>query len=232
MVSVVLVEPETPGNIGAVARVMKNFGARHLILVNPKCSHLSSEAFDRASHAKDILEKATVTDNFSYLKKFDYVIGTTAALGSDYNVMRSPITPEQLAQQLQGKASSKIAVVFGRESSGLTNSEISSCDLLVTIPASTKYRALNLSHAVTIILYELFSKSGSEKVNSHIALASRKEKDVAIEMFKKIRDRMDYPLQATRKTQAVVWSRLVNKSFLTKREMNTLLGFLRKVSEK
>lgn len=235
MLTVVLVEPETPGNIGSVARVMKNFGVRNLVLVNPKCSHLDGESYGRAMHAREILKKAVVVQDMADLKKFDYVVGTTAALGSDYNVMRSPISPEHLASQLQEQCKSifspktSIALVFGRESAGLNNSEISSCDILVTIPASSKYRALNLSHAVAIVLYELFKHSGSAKLNTHIPLATRHEKAIAQSMVQDILARMDFSLQSKKKTQSLVWSRLINKAFLTRREMYALIGFLRKV---
>ncbi|MBI2580643.1 RNA methyltransferase [Candidatus Woesearchaeota archaeon] len=234
MLFVVLVEPETPGNIGSVARVMKNFGVRQLLLVNPKCSHLDGEAYGRAMHARDILKVATVAKDFSSLKKFDYVIGTTAALGSDYNVLRSPITPDQLTLQLQrfkgsGKGErAKIALVFGREGTGLTSREIGSCDLVVTIPASKKYRALNISHAVAIVLYELFRSSKSAKLTSHIPLASRHEKKVAMSMVSEILAGMDFATGSKKETRRLVWQRLINKSFLTRREMYALLGFLRK----
>src|SRR3990167_5273384 len=78
MISVVLVEPETAGNIGAVARLMKNFDFRDLVLIHPQCDHLSAEALDRATHAKDILRRAQVEKDISCLEAFDYVIATTA----------------------------------------------------------------------------------------------------------------------------------------------------------
>ncbi len=229
MLTVVLVEPETAGNVGSVARVMKNFGVRQLVLVNPKCNPLDGEAYGRAMHARDILKSAEVVRSFSSLKNFDCVVATTAALGSDYNVLRSPITPDQLAQQLGGGRKSSIALVFGREGSGLTSSEIGKCDLVVTIPASKKYRALNLSHAVAIILYELFKPSKSVKLASHIQLASRHEKKLAESMVDEIIASMGFAISSKKETQKLVWQRLINKSFLTRREMYALLGFLRKI---
>lgn len=229
MLSVVLVEPETPGNIGSVARVMKNFGVKQLLLVNPKCDYLDGEAYGRAMHARDILKKAIIVKGFSFLKRFDSVIGTTSALGSDYNVVRSPVSPVQLSLQLRGKVSrANIALVFGREATGLTTKEIAACDVLVAIPSSKKYPALNLSHAVAIILYELFQHSPQAKVSSHIALASAAEKKLALSMVNKILAGMGFSLASKEKTRSMVWSRLVNKSFLTRREMYALLGFLGK----
>ncbi|MEK6854362.1 MAG: RNA methyltransferase [Nanoarchaeota archaeon] len=234
MLSVVLVEPETPGNIGSVARVMKNFGVRHLLLINPKCNYLDGEAYGRAMHARDILKSAIVVRDFGYLKNFDYAVATTSDLGSDYNVVKSPISPDQLSQQLQrfsGSSKNKktrIALVFGREGIGLTTNEVSSCDLVVTIPSSRKYASLNLSHAVAIVLYEIFQNSSTAKVGSHISLALAKEKKVAMAMVKEILGSMDFAINSKKETQSMVWSRLINKSFLTRREMYALLGFLRK----
>src|SRR3989338_435682 len=98
MISIVLVEPETPGNIGSIARVMKNFGLERLVLVNPKCSHLDGEAIGRAMHSVNILKKAIVVDDFSSIRKdFGTLVATTAALGTSTNVARLPLLPEQLA---------------------------------------------------------------------------------------------------------------------------------------
>lgn len=230
MITVALVEPETPGNIGSVARVMKNFGFRQLVLVNPKCNYLDGEAYGRAMHAVDVLKKATVVKNFAELRKFDYVVGTTAALGSDYNILRTPITPGQLAGQLAGKKGS-IAVVFGRESSGLSNAEVEQCDVVVTIPASRRYRALNISHAAAIVLYEIYAAGGRAKTTSHMPLATRKEKGVAMRMVAEILADDTFKTARKKKTHSMVWSRLISKAFLTRREMHALLGFLRKTGE-
>ncbi len=236
MLTVVLVEPETPGNIGSVARVMKNFGFTNLLLVNPQCDHLDGEAYGRAMHARDVLKKAVVAKSFGdCIRAFDYAVATTSDLGSDYNVVRSPITPNQLASQLGRFGSSgngskaKIALVFGREGTGLTTKEVESCDLVVTVPSSKKYPSLNLSHAVAIVLYELFRNSKAVKVSSHISLASAKEKKVAMSMVNQILAGMDFALNSKKETQVKVWSRLISKAFLTKREMYALLGFLQKV---
>ena len=234
MLSVALVEPETPGNIGSVARVMKNFGFKSLLLVNPKCDHLDGEAYGRAMHAREILKSAAILKDFSQLKKFDYVVGTTAALGSDYNVVRSPITPGQLSQQISQQLGSsikkiKIVLVFGREGTGLTTEELASCDLVVTIPSSKKYGALNISHAAAIVLYELFQVSKSVKSTSHIAPASGQDKKTALSMVSQLLAKMDFSIDSRRQTQSVVWSRLINKSFLTRREIYALMGFLQKL---
>ena len=93
MIYIVLIEPEIEGNIGAIARSMKNFGLKNLILINPKADHTSDEARCRAKHAQDILDNIKIKD-ISFLKTMDNVFGTTAKLGTEYNIPRTPITPE------------------------------------------------------------------------------------------------------------------------------------------
>ncbi len=229
MITIVLLEPQNAGNIGAVCRAMKNFGFSKLVLVEPKCRHLSLEARKRAKHAVDILKKANV-EKKSALKKFDYIVGTTGILGTDYNIPRSPIRPEQLAELLQ-IAKGEIAVLFGRESSGLSNEEILMCDFIVTIPTSKKYPVMNLSHAVAIVLYEIFRKSPSKKLDSHINPATKKEKEVLMDYLEKILDKIEFQTEEKKDTQRKIWKRVIGKSFMTKREAFALIGFLKKVGK-
>jgi TrmH family RNA methyltransferase len=228
MISVVLMEIATPGNLGAVARVMKNFDLSDLVLINPKCNHLDIDAISRAKHAKDILKKAKVK-SFSYLKQFDYLIATTALIGTDYNIPRSPMTPEQLAEKLPRKG--KIAVIFGREASGLTNKEILMCDFVVAVPTSKKYPTLNIGHAASIIFYELFKKNGKNKLNGHIALAAKKEKGIILKLIDDVLNNIKFQTKEKKETQKILWKRMIGKSFLTKREAFALMGFFRKIKK-
>lgn len=227
MISVILVEPETEGNIGAIARVMKNFDFKELVLINPKADCLGREALDRATHAKDILKKAKVKD-FSYLKRFDYLIGTTAMLGSDYNIPRNPLTPEQLAEKIS-KVNGKIGILIGREGTGLNNEEIKKCDFVVAIPTSKKYPTMNISHAVSILLYELFKRLGNGKIDDHINFATKKDKEIILRYVDKALDRMEFSTKEKKETQRIVWKRIVGKAMLTKREAFALIGFLKKL---
>jgi len=226
MIGVVLIEPETEGNIGAIARVMKNFDFKEIVLINPKADHLGREALDRATHAKDILKKAKVKD-FSYLKKFDYLIGTTAMLGSDYNIPRNPLTPEQLAEKAS-KVKGNVGILIGRDGTGLNNEEIKRCDFVVAIPTSKKYPTMNISHAVSIILYELFKKLGKEKIDEHINFATKKDKEIVLRYVDKALDEMAFSTKEKKETQRIVWKRIVGKAMLTKREAFALIGFLKK----
>jgi TrmH family RNA methyltransferase len=229
MISVVLVEPEHPGNIGAVARVMKNFGFSKLVLINPKCNHLLPECRNRAKHAQSVLEKATVFKKLSVLDKYDYRIATTGKLGDDYNIRRTPLTSYELAKKIskQNLSKRKLALVFGRESCGLTNEEISKMDYIVNIPTS-KYSALNLSHAVSIILYDRFQHLNPEIKDKKFTPISRKEINVLSDIINKVLRKHDYLTEEKRETQKKVWKHILTKSMLTRRESFALMGFFRK----
>ena len=119
MISIILIEPRKQENLGSVARVMKNFAFDNLILIKPKCK-IGVKAFKVAKHGRDVLKKTKIMD-FSYLKKLDYLIGTTAILGTDYNIPRNPISAEQLASKIAkiDYKKTKIGILIGREGTGL-----------------------------------------------------------------------------------------------------------------
>lgn len=218
MISVILVEPNNSGNVGAIARSMANFGFNNLILVNPKCNHLSQTARNRAKWAQDVLKKAKIKTK---IPKMQTLIATTAKIGTDYNIPRSPISPKQLKEIKKGN----MGLIFGRESSGLTNEEINQADFVVTIPAENKYPVMNLSHAVTILLYELTDANHTE----HITLASKQEKDQVMKNINRILNKLAFSTPSKKKTQKTIWKKIIGKSFLTKRESYALMGFFKKL---
>ena len=151
----VFVEPKTPGNIGFLARTMKNFGFKKLVLINP-CK-LEDSAYYQASHARDIVQDAKIYENlgdFVEEKQITTIVGTSGIAGGSYNIPRISITPEELGKNMQ--VDGNIAILFGREGEGLSNDELKLCDILVTIPASDEYPIMNISHAAAIIFYEIF----------------------------------------------------------------------------
>jgi len=228
MISIILIEPEHSGNVGYVARVMHNFNFTDLVLISPKCSHLDLDGRTFATHGKGILQKAKVKD-MAYLRKFDHLIATTAKIGTDYNIRRSPITPEEIAEKISPWSSQKIGILFGRESSGLTNKEIALADVTVTIPASKKYPTLSIAHAAAIVMYCLNNRLAAVKQHSHIPLATRKEKEIIFDILEGIISGLDLKTPSKEETQRRVWQRVIGKSFLTRREAFAVIGFLKKV---
>ncbi len=227
MISIILIEPETSGNVGAIARSMGNFGVKNLILINPKCK-IDSDARCRAKNANHILDKIKIRTE-RVLKNFDFIIGSTAKLGKDYNIPRSPLTPAQLAETLKKVKNKKIAIILGRESLGLNNKEIQMCDFIVSIPTSKKYRTMNISHALTIILYEIFKEKNTEELIKPFTPMSAKEKHRILELLDIAMKKMSFETEEKRKTQRKVWKRMITKSFMTRREAFALMGFLKKI---
>ena len=229
MISVILIEPEWPSNIGAVARIMANFEFKDLVLVNPKCDINELDAIKRAKHALPILKKVKIVD-IKDLKKYDYLVATTSKNGSDYNIKRSPLVPAEISGKLKN-LNKKIGIVFGREGEGLHNDEIKMCDLTMTIPSSVKYAALNLSHAVGIVLYELFKETKKKKIGS-VNIIGYKEKKELEKLVNLTIDKLDFNTEDKKKNQKVLWKRIIGKSFLTNREAFSLFGFFRKIKGK
>lgn len=233
MITFILIEPKTPGNVGASARVLKNFGFSRLIIINPKCDCTGKEAMDRARHATDILRKAKIAPK-SILSCFHTVIATTSKLGTDYNIPRSPLTPKQLVQVLPKKVwseknSPSIAILIGPEGDGLSNNHISESDFVLTIPTDPRYPALNVSHAVGIIAYELSNHRQAAKIGDHITLATHQERNQMMKMIYSLIDSLHFSTPEKKRTQRKVWKRIFAKSFLSRRESFAVMGLLRKL---
>lgn len=231
MISVILIGPENSGNIGAVARTMKNFGFKDLVIINPKVKVDTITSRKRSKHAQEIIKKAKIKDK-SYLKRFDCLIATTGKLGTDNNIKRSPITPRQLSSLIKEKnlKSKKIGLVFGRESKGLYNEELDLCDFVVSIPTDKRYFSMNLSHAVSVLLYELSLEDKTySKITDHFVYASKPEKEQIMKNLEKIFSQVNFKTESKKDTQRLVWKRIISKSFLTKREAFSVIGFLKKL---
>ncbi len=157
-IRIVLVETTHPGNIGAVARAMKNMDMKRLYLVAPKIFP-SADATARASGADDVLDAAVVCDNLlDAVKDCSVIYGASAR---SRTISWPEISPRECATQLLSEAEyNPVAIVFGRENSGLKNHELDLCRYLLKIPCSSAYSSLNLAAAVQVICYELFVASG------------------------------------------------------------------------
>ncbi len=234
MLTLILVETEHAQNLGAVCRVMANFGFDKLVLINPKCNKDDIDALIRAKHeALPILKNAKVKD-FSVLDDFDYLIGTTARNGSPYNLQRSPLTPQECADLLHDEGLLKnsrinVGLLIGREGHGLFNEEIKKCDYVVTIPTHPKYTTMNVSHAVAVLLYEFYKKIGSDKMQQRYLKASAQEKEVLMKVLESVLKKTAFETEGKRETQRAVWKRITGKAVLTKREIFALIGFLKKL---
>ncbi len=155
-VFVVLIEPEIQGNVGAVARAMRNFGFDNLRLISKSGYKFEDEALARSKHAKTVLENAEIFSDWdSCMQDISIVVGSSGKreLGEKI-AFRHFVMPNEVAQRIDN-VDGKVALVFGREGVGILTEELQMCDVLVTIPTWEGYPILNLSHAVTILLYEM-----------------------------------------------------------------------------
>jgi TrmH family RNA methyltransferase len=121
-----------------------------------------------------------------------------------------------------------VGIVFGREGTGLSNKEVEMCDFVVTIPTSVKYPSMNLSHAATIIFYEIFKAHGTGKIGEQIKIADKKTKEHLLKLINKRLDSMEFATPSKKKTQQVIWKKIIGKSFLSRREAFALMGFFKK----
>ncbi len=173
---VVLERPTHPGNIGSVARAMKTTGFSNLILYQPE-HYPHQQASQMATHGIGILDNASVIDDLDmFLLGMDLVV---ACSKRPRNIQIDHYSPDTAAYMVQSSLQNdaNIALLFGNETSGLANSTLNYANILLEIPMADSADSLNLSHAVQIVLYELF-KLANQKINlppqQEMPLASEK----------------------------------------------------------
>ena len=228
-VYVVFVECETPGNVGFLARTMANFGVEKLVLINPP--KLTPEAFYQATHGKYIVEDAMVyptLEEFFEKEKIEFKVASSGVPGGSYNLSRIALKPEKFAESINPNY--KTAILFGREGNGLTNEEIETCDMIVSIPANPDYPIMNISHAAAIILYEIFKNIYEYNAEGLEEMTSIEKEYLLKDMFDII-NTLDIP-DHKKKNGYRVFQNIVNRAFITGRESHTLKGTLRRIKEK
>ena len=222
--------PENPGNVGFVTRTLANFGVQELRLVGE--DHRQDQFAQMFSvHAHKILDNAGIFDDLgSALTDIDLAWAATARAGRNHSVTRALVPLAELPDPnaLEGR----IALVFGRESTGLFNDEMELCDLAFTIPASKDYPSLNLSHAVSVVLYHLFSKYAPEEPRqpSETRAATYQEREQVYKFFDEVVDQLrlkEHRIPIAKQ----VFRNLLGRAYMTGREVATLTGVVRRISE-
>lgn len=214
-----LVEPSYPVNVGHTARLLKNFGVEKLYLVRPRVD--ISMAAIYASHAADVLDDAIVTSFDRVREENELLVATTAVRASKRsNVIRRTIGPDRLHSLLLSSKTSSL--VFGRDTTGLTNDEIKMCDVTVTIETDSTYRALNLGHAVAIALY-LASRGGRRGVR----IQSMRAREVFAQSLYELAMASKMPSHKV-KSLFEAGRRLASTSNLTDNQLNLMTGVMRR----
>lgn len=166
----VMVNTSQPGNIGAMARAMKNMCLSELYLVNPKdFPDETGHARARSSGARDLLESAVIVDSLeTAIKGCVLVVGASARLRS---IPWPVVSPREMGEQIvEAAQTAPVAIVFGNETNGLSNEELEQCNALVHIPANEEYSSLNIAAAGQILAYEVYLAAEQGKVFDKDAL--------------------------------------------------------------
>lgn len=170
-----LVETKWDLNVGSVCRAMKNFGCTELYLVNPHAK-LGPEAIKYSKHGRDVLESARKVKTLKQaLKGCTVAVGTTGVVDRfGKRILKKCVSTRDLKKKL-GR-NDKVALVFGNEELGLGDKELNECDLVAFIPANPEYAVLNISHAVAVVLYELYASKGERELKKSAATPAPRHK--------------------------------------------------------
>lgn len=220
----ILVEPAVPENVGAAARAIKTMGFTSLRLINTK-AHLAEEASWLAHASNEILENAQVFKTLKEATKdIDWIIGTSAKkrrVNEDY------YPSNKINDLIKAKANSiqNLAIVFGREESGLRNDELKLCDIVTSVPMKTTYPSLNLAQSVMIYAYTLsqleYEPKNSDLIINHDELNILKSKTENILFnigFKK---------------ESAIYNRIMERlMILGEKDIHLLLSIEHKIQEK
>lgn len=232
-IRIVLINTQFPGNIGAVARAMKNMGLSRLYLVNPGCQ-LDKEAFIRATSATNILENVIIADTLSeVISDCQLVVGTsTRNRGMSLPLLTARESGEQIALEA---VNAQVAVVFGQESCGMQGEDLQQCNFHGYIPANPDYSSLNLGAAVQTFCYEIFQASEAKRAQpTEIVYQYPQTKDM--EYFYKHLEKVlmdvdfiipQHPGQIMQRLR-----RLFNRARPDEKELNILRGVLSAIEKK
>jgi TrmH family RNA methyltransferase len=232
-IRIVLVETSHPGNIGAVARAMKNMALDELMLVQPTAfPHATATAM--ASGADDVLARARVVATLAEaVADCGLVLGTSARLRSQYHWPAWPAR-EAATRMLAAARHSRVALLFGPERTGLTNEHLEVCGAIVQIPANPDYESLNLAQAVQILAYELYVARVPEMpaLERPTPLAEQRELALLYEHLDAVLALVDFTDRAGGPHLSRRLQRIFGRANLDRLEVNMLRGFLSAVQDR
>jgi tRNA (cytidine32/uridine32-2'-O)-methyltransferase len=230
-IRIILINTSHPGNIGSAARAMKTMGLGELYLVAPK-AYPHPKAMELAAGAQDVLEQArVVSDLDAALVDCDLVVGTSAR---NRTIPWPMLTPREFAEKARMSTDkTKVAVMFGREQSGLTNEELHRCHFHLQIPSNPECSSLNLAAAVQVIAYELWQAyclpANAEEWDYPWAKAA--EMESFYEHLQRVLVHLDFLKPEAPRQLMTRLRRLFNRARLDVMEMNILRGILAAVEK-
>jgi TrmH family RNA methyltransferase len=230
-VRIVLVEPEFAGNVGSAARALFTMGLSQLVLVNPACDPRADEAYWLAHSAASVVTNLRVVGGLEEaLADTVFSVGTTRRRR---RVGYPIFTPEEAVDQICGRErDAPVAIVFGRESSGLTNPELALCSIHSTIPVASETHSLNLAQAVMIYCYFLFQASLTPAALVHKwKLATHVEMERFYAHLGETLARLRTKPATTMENYLARFRRVISRMPLESRDVNLLHKLLAKVDD-
>lgn len=238
-IRIVLVEPSHNGNIGSTARAMLNMGLTNLYLVNPQ-KEIDEEVLTLSCHATEVVKNATIVPSLTdALEGVNFVVGTSARVRRVSLPIRPIATVASKILDRISKCDQKIAILFGRERTGLLNEELLMSNVHAYIPSNEGYTSLNLAQAVQLVAYEIFKQNISYTDSSEVPeysqineLATASERQGLYSHFETKMIETGFldkenPGHVTDKLK-----RLFQRSDLETQEVNILRGFLSSIDSK
>ncbi len=229
---VVLVEPKGPINIGSIARLCSNFQVDELIIVSPQCDIYSLEVKKMALKGQEYLDKCKIFNNLEEaIFDCDLVLGTCGRVELSKDIVCE--SPEDISKWISNYEKIKsLAVLFGREDRGLTNKELLFAHKIFNIQTSKEYPSLNLSHAVSIILYEL-SKCATKNVKKDLKiynLASSKQINESFQELEEMLIRTGYLFKHTSNAKISKFKKYILKAKTSSHEIDVLRGIVHQIN--
>ena len=230
--TIILVEPRGPLNVGSVARLCSNFDVEELRIVSPKCDIFSLEAKKMALKGQKFIDHCKIFDN---LEKAIFDCDLVLASCGRIDVSKDSFfesSEDIFSWILSFKKINNLAIIFGREDRGLTNSELLLANKTFNIPTSLNNPSLNLSHAVSIVLYELkkFSKRNSNKELEDFNLASSKQINDSFVEVEKMLLGVGYLLEHTSRAKLRKFKNYILRANTSMHEINVLRGIVHQIN--
>jgi len=229
-ISIVLVRPQGPGNIGSVVRAMKNTGLKNLVLINP-CDFKNEETRKMAVGDTRILNRAKIFPTLKEaLKPYHFTVATTRRTRRRFNQF---VPVRKMAQKIvRLPKTSKIAVVFGPEDKGLKNAEISLCQAVSMIPSHPKFPSLNLAQAVMIYAYEVFLAAAEAEPEESKDLASNEEMEGMYGHLQTVLEQIEFFTRGKPETLMESIRNFSSRAALSPRDVRILRGVFSSIQRK
>jgi len=229
--SVVLVAPQGPLNVGSTCRTMMNFGFSDLRLVNPCEEYQGLEARKMALSAQPMLKNAKVFDRLEdALADCHLAFGTTRRFGKHRNNLLPPDVAGEKIADLDDSV--RCALVLGREDSGLTTEELSLCQHFITIPTAEAFASMNLSHALTLFLYEIAKGMKSSHQRPPVAQGQLATMEASEQMYTHMRETLcaiEYLDPQNPNHLLKTFRRIFSRASLGERDVKIIRGLMSRI---